>query len=729
MYALGVILHSMIAGRYPDASLASLETISKGVPRELLAPPPLAAALPSAWGEAIRACLSVEPEKRPRDARQVAALLGGHPLSRFAYRTHRKLAGLDRRELVGGSIFLFGAMAAGVWTVIDRWPRPPFAGRKVTGLVEEFESQDAGAALGRSVRSMVRLALGQSPNLQLLTPVQIKKAAQESDQGAVPVRGPVALQLSRHARADVIIGGALRHNQEAYVLRLQAARVTTGEILHSSEHPSTDLAGLTALVERSCTSLRTALWGKEVATTYASTWLEPADTQSADALEMFTGGLDYFHHGEIGPALELLQAATRIDPDFAMAYAYQALVHGAMRRDDLAYEPASRAFALRDRVNQRQRLQSEAMYSYFCGDFGSYAEKLRALVALYPMEAALHRQLAQACLTCGLMDDALQAARKAVELAPAIANNTMILAGILSASARPDESLEAVARARKFARESPLLSLAEATALTMKGDYPAARKALDTLANRPEYRNLARSQQVRSLLLEGRLGEVRTQLESDILRAGAEGDAYTLDISHYWLGQILALEGRAAEARGHALSLAARESVPSSLYALRSAAELASDLQEQGILHSVIEKLRRIESDHPSTRSTGFRLQAEGLLQALMQQTNNSDTPLHRAVGVWPDVGTRWALAWNSFRNKTFQEAKSLFEQVIDLKGLALRSEQQMQWVRSLAMAGLCSSALGLREEARRYFAQFLGYWGNAGNLGLVKEVRSAQLG
>jgi hypothetical protein len=52
-----------------------------------------------------------------------------------------------------------------------------------------------------------------------------------------------------------------------------------------------------------------------------------------------------------------------------MAYVYQALIHAALRREDRALAPAVQAFKLRDRVNERQRLQAESLYHTITGDY------------------------------------------------------------------------------------------------------------------------------------------------------------------------------------------------------------------------------------------------------------------------------------------------------------------------------------------------------------------------
>ena len=451
IFSLGVILHRMVLGRYPGAASADDPD------------------LPGGWDAAIKSCLAADPLSRPRDAAQVAALLSGRPLARWSDSARTRIDRLSRRQLVAGTTAMFGLAAIGIEETIRRWPRPPFANRQWRALVEEFQSQDAGGALGRSVRSMIRIALSQATNVRLVSPDRIEKAAVALDLGALPIRGDNGRRVAVKTGADVAIGGRVRSDRGRYVVEAQARRASSGELLFSTVDGAATLRDLAPAVERISAQLVSSLSGREAKPSPNPSRLEPADTLMPDALEMFTSGLDYYQHGDMKSALAMLQSATRRDPDFAMAYVYQAYVHGAFRREDLAFEPAARAYSLRDRVNQRQRLQAEVMYSYACGDYEGYRDKQRALIAIYPNEAQLHRSLAQTYAFLGNLEDALRHARLSVELGAEAPQTFMILAGVLTESGRTAEALQVISRARKSWRESPLLLLAEGSARIMEG--------------------------------------------------------------------------------------------------------------------------------------------------------------------------------------------------------------------------------------------------------------------
>jgi eukaryotic-like serine/threonine-protein kinase len=723
IYALGVILHRMVLGWYPSSLPASPGATAAG------AADPASRGLPRRWTHAIQACLAADPKDRPRDASQLAALLSGRRMTRWIHNAQTRIDSLSRRQIVIGGAALLGALGVTIEETVRKWPRPPFAHRQYHALVEEFESQDTGASLGRSVRNMVRIALSQSPNLRLISPDSIEKAAAALDLGAVPVRGAAGLRLAQRTGAEVAIGGRIRSEGQGYLLQMQAKRAASGELLASMELPATTLRDMAQTVERACSQLRIALSGPDAKPSPNLSRLEPADTLMPDALEMFTSGLDYYHHGDMKAALAMLQSATRRDPEFAMAYVYQAMVHGALRRADLAFEPALRAYSLRDRVNQRQRLQAEALYSSLSGDPQGSLDKQRALVAIYPDEAQLHRHLAQMYLYFGQQEEALRHARTAVDLAPDVPHNTMILAGVLTESGRTAEALQLIDRARRVWRDSPLLLSAEGSARVMQGDYSGAMRVLDELARQQDYENHAHAHQIRCLILMGRLSEARMRLESDVLLTTVGADVAAADLARYWLGQMLALEGNNDGAREQAQQLASRPAAPFSLVALRSAAEVAFEIRAAGIVASVFEKMKAIERDYPSTRVTGIRLQTQGLLTMLQDNPAQSSQLLQQAYTLWPDLANTWSLANANFTRGLHQLSLPLYQAIVSRKGYALRWEQIMYWVRSLVMSGFCHRALHMDEDASRDFDRFLSHWGSQNDLDLVRQVVKIQSG
>jgi tetratricopeptide (TPR) repeat protein len=571
---------------------------------------------------------------------------------------------------------------------------------------------------------MVKVALFRAPNVQLLRSESLRKAVNALNIGAVRMQGETALQVARKGGADITVRGRLEPKQKGFIVHLAGIRASNGETLVSTKEAAEDQRAIATAVAQACVTLISQLTGGDLSSMQAaSVNVEPADTLRPDALERFTAGLEHYQYGEMKTALEYLQEATRIDRDFAMAYVYEAIVHGTLRQQQSAFETASRAYSLSHRVNDRQRQQVEERYFNYCGDYRAALERQRVLLSMYPNEAPLHRQAAQTYAMLDLLPDAIRHAEKALELDPRSANNYMILASALAQVGRFGEAEEVLRRGFRQAPGAPTLLSSAGTVKIIKGDVDGALSSLRELEQVPEYSAHARSHQIRCLLIYGRLDEARVRLQADELMNKVNGDAAHEDISRYWLGHLHVLDGNRALAAEQAKRLAERLAEPYNLFSLRAAAEVAFESGSSEILQNASKSLEKIQEKYQSTRSTAFFLQSQGMYASLVRRQTESQQLFAKAYSLWPDIGNSWTLAQSLYAAGSFAEALPHYEDVIAKKGTAIRWEQQIQWVRSLPQAARCYKALGRQEDAVRSYNRFLDHWGGQAHLALVRQV------
>jgi eukaryotic-like serine/threonine-protein kinase len=93
--------------------------------------------------------------------------------------------------------------------------------------------------------------------------------------------------------------------------------------------------------------------------------LEHATTPSLEALKAYSMGLKtWWAKGETA-GLPLLKRAVELDPNFAMAYARMGVMYGNLFQLDLSSENTRKAYELRERTSERERLfQKEVVEAY-----------------------------------------------------------------------------------------------------------------------------------------------------------------------------------------------------------------------------------------------------------------------------------------------------------------------------------------------------------------------------
>jgi len=92
--------------------------------------------------------------------------------------------------------------------------------------------------------------------------------------------------------------------------------------------------------------------------------LQKATTPSLEALRAYTLGYKVTRLKGPVEAIPFYKRAVEFDPNFAWAYHGLGLIYGSLGETGAASEYAKRAFELRDRASEREKLEISAFY-YF----------------------------------------------------------------------------------------------------------------------------------------------------------------------------------------------------------------------------------------------------------------------------------------------------------------------------------------------------------------------------
>jgi hypothetical protein len=87
-----------------------------------------------------------------------------------------------------------------------------------------------------------------------------------------------------------------------------------------------------------------------------------ATTSSLEALKNYSMGITVGHEKGDAPSMPFLKRAIELDPNFPMAYAGLSGRYGNLGQPSLALEYATKAYGLRDRVTEREKLRISANY-------------------------------------------------------------------------------------------------------------------------------------------------------------------------------------------------------------------------------------------------------------------------------------------------------------------------------------------------------------------------------
>ena len=164
-------------------------------------------------------------------------------------------------------------------------------------------------------------------------------------------------------------------------------------------------------------------------------------TTSSAALAAYERGVDLFLRWRAG-AMEALEAATKADPQFALAPCTRAYIAWRMGRVDLADAAAQEAVALADAVHSdRERWHVQAVDALRHGDSAGAYQFLERIAAAYPTDRMAVRLVGLNCITQGNYRGGIDIARRSLEASPDEPQYLTMLGFFLEQSGFNDEGL------------------------------------------------------------------------------------------------------------------------------------------------------------------------------------------------------------------------------------------------------------------------------------------------
>ena len=240
----------------------------------------------------------------------------------------------------------------------------------------------------------------------------------------------------------------------------------------------------------------------------------------------------------------------------------------------------------------------------------------------------------------------------------------------------PDDALATIQRAKSAGDYTPLYGWPVGSASML--DRPTeASNAYTALASLEGHQRFARLQLAKCYLMEGQLDTAVEQLESDLAVDVLKRDSANEAHRRWWLGHLYGLLGDNKSAILHARELVDRPAAPAQLLALRYGAFLAHHSDNSEMLRATIQKLDRIQTSYPSTRSQGYFAQASGWMASLQGDSRTSRSRHARARALWPDVLNSFSFAQCLLDAADYAGAAAGFEGVIKAKGPALLGKSQ----------------------------------------------------
>ncbi len=289
---------------------------------------------------------------------------------------------------------------------------------KDTIVLADFANKTGDPVFDNTLREALAIQLQDSPFLKILDDSQVREDLQlmRQPRGA-RLDNDLAREICQRENEKAMIGGTIASLGKTYAITLQATDCQSGSTLASLQAEVQDkehvIEGLSVVAK----GMRERL-GESLIVIRKMAPPEHVTTTSLQAFQVFALGAALFRQGSEIAAIPLFKRAVELDPDFCTAWIYLATAYDDS--DDSSKEHVAdafkRAFDLRDRVSERERLFATNDYYRYIRDWEKQRESAELWTRTYPRDSVAHNSLGLAYVRQGDLDGGLREFRQAFEL-------------------------------------------------------------------------------------------------------------------------------------------------------------------------------------------------------------------------------------------------------------------------------------------------------------------------
>ena len=622
-----------------------------------------------------------------------------------------------RLILIAAFAVLVAAAAAGGWYWHSR--RLRVLTEKDTIVLGDFTNSTGDPVFDGTLREGLSVQLEQSPFLSLVSEEGIHQTLRMMGQPANARLTPeITREICQRTNTTTALHGSIAVIGTRYNLILKAVNCVNGDVLASVEAQGNDKSHVLDALSKAAAEMRRKL-GESVASVQAhNTPLEQVTTPSLEALQAYTLALEA---DTAAPALALLQRATQLDPNFAMAYWLRGIDYSQINENDLAAQSSWKAFELRAGVSDRERLHIEA--DYYLLPLGDLTKAQRACelgARLYPRDPMFRGCLRLIFYDLGQheagLKESLEFRRVALDTPfESFAYHT-IAHGHLFLN-QLDKARAVVKEARTKSLDSALGSVPYEIAV-VGGDTEEMARQLALAANKPELEDLLLALEGDTAAYSGHLGRAREFARKAVESAERTGERATA--ACYYAASALreALFGYTAEARREAANAKKRSSGRDVDYGVALALAYAGDdTQERALADELAKKYPEdtvVQFNYLPTLRAKLALSGANADKALETVRVAAAYELGvPAVGFynWPNLYPVYVRGEAYLAAHQGREAAVEFQKILDHRGIVLNEPigalAHLQLGRAYALQGDTAKSRGAYQD-------FLALWKDA---------------
>jgi serine/threonine protein kinase/tetratricopeptide (TPR) repeat protein len=460
LFTLGIIFYQLLTGNTPyqaDTVQAAMFKRTKERPRPAIQVDPT---LPRFLSDTVTKCLEIDPRLRFQTAREVIQDLeawrhGNKPgLATSVWRgMHSKP--LHKWIAPGAAVLVLAAVAVFYRAKISS-EKTGVSAPTMSLAILPFRNASGDHSLdwlGPNMAEILSTEVGHSPHVRGVSPERIGQILRDlriaSDS---PLDTPTISRLAEVSNADTIVSGQYAKfgdqiRIDATVRDLRRGRSTS---LHAEASGDKDIL---PSIDRLAGNIRENLdLAPSIAKELHQRSFKPSST-SLPALRAYNAGLQLVRQGSNLEASKSFEAATKEDPEFALAFSKLAQAYTNLGQDNEAEQYSRRAVELSEKLPEEEKYLIQARHYEILKNYGQAIASYESLAKASPDDADVLFDLARLQESTGAYDKARASFSKVLVLDPKRVDALLAMGRVEIESDNAQAGIDYLNRAQSMAVE------------------------------------------------------------------------------------------------------------------------------------------------------------------------------------------------------------------------------------------------------------------------------------
>ncbi len=379
-------------------------------------------------------------------------------------------------------------------------------------MLADFTNTTGDSVFDDTLKQALSIGLRQSPFLSILSEQKLKDALSRMGLPANErLTGQVAREVCLRTRSTAVLKGSISNLGSEYIVEIEAVNCRTGDALAQEQVQASRKEDVLKALGDAVSQLRPKL-GESLSTVqkYDQPLVE-ASTSSLDALKAFSLAVKASNSQETSAAVQYLQRAVELDPNFALAHSSLGGLYGSdLQEPGLAAKHLSKAYELRDRASEVERFQIETnYYTFVTGEVEKGIKTAQSFAQAYPRDPGPPLSFGYMSAYLGRYEDEVKGSVEAIRLMSDAGHAYTNLMEAYIALNRIDEAKAVYRQAVEQKMDFQFLQNDMYVIAFLEGDSDEMRRQAAATVGRPGVEDVLLSAQSDTEAFHGRLEKAR----------------------------------------------------------------------------------------------------------------------------------------------------------------------------------------------------------------------------